>query len=618
VSCGLSKLETYDSRGWLNQTTFPNSKTLSRSYDDAGNLVRNQYSDGPDLQYTYDELDRLTAANGVTLTRDVEGQITNTENLDINFGAAYDDGERLKTVTYNNGAFSVSYTYDAATGLLSRVTDNLTGAQMDFTYDADRKLTGINRSNGVNGTYSYDDAGRLTCIQEGSIIDLQYTLDAAGQTTQAQMSTPLSPPDFLVKQTAIFSYDAASQISSPGYTYDGRGRLTASPDHAFTWDGASRLTGIDSATLSYNGLGDLVTRTDTGGAIHYYYNYALGMTPIVAEKDEDTGQFLRYYVWTPGGRLLYMIDAADGNEVYFYHFDRVGSALALTDKNGNVTDSYAYTLYGKLLKHDGNSKQPFTFAGRWGVRQEGTEGTLYHMRARYYDAETTRFLSRDPAWPDIRHPKAINPYEYAMRNPALYIDPEGTKGFISALVQEYLGIDLPPTGPWDIVFGATEMGYGGVNPEWPGKPPWMTQQDYNRYLQEGRTITYDEYQAVLRQRAAEFAAQLEEERRFRAWMEQRHERYLRRLERWAIDQARVAAMEFGGNREALLKSIEAGGVWIRKGNFWLFFAGVEKWGENFDGGVWVHVEVNGEVVGVAGDELIAEGHISTRRREHGW
>ena len=37
--------------------------------------------------------------------------------------------------------------------------------------------------------------------------------------------------------------------------------------------------------------------------------------------------------------------------------------------------------------------RPFTFVGKWGVRQEGASGALYQMRARYYDATTARFLS---------------------------------------------------------------------------------------------------------------------------------------------------------------------------------------------------------------------------------
>jgi RHS repeat-associated protein len=240
------------------------------------------------------------------------------------------------------------------------------------------------------------------------------------------MTVPLDPADCLTAGTDTFTYDNASQVNSTGYAHDNRGRQTASPGNGFTWDGASRLTGINGVALAYNGLNDLVTRTEGGSSLHYYYNYAIGMKPIVGEQDETNGQFLRYYVWTPDGRLLYMIDAADGNKVYFYYFDRMGSTLALTDAAGNVTDSYAYTPYGKLLQHNGSSAQPFTFIGQWGVRQEGAGGELYHMRERYYDAHTAAFVSRDPVWPGLSDAQSLNTYQYAKGNPRGYIDPMGT------------------------------------------------------------------------------------------------------------------------------------------------------------------------------------------------
>lgn len=425
---------TYDTLGRISQTTYPDSDTLTRTYDAVGNITRLVYSDDTDLQYTYDILNRLLTANGVTFTRDAEGRVTNTEDADSSFRAAYDDAGRLKTVTYNpalsgvegNSTFTVTYTYDATTGLLTKVTDSLTGTQVDFTYDNDLRLTTITRSNGVDTTLTWDNAERLTRIQDGAFLDLQYTLDVAGQVTKYSMTAPLDPIDFLSNSASNFTYDAASQVSTSGYTYDKRGRLTASPDHTFTWNDASRLIGIEGVTLTYNGLDDLRTRTEDGTTIHYYYSYAFGLNPIMAEQDEDTGQFLRYYVWTPDGQLLYMINAANGNKVYFYHFDRTGSTLALTDSTATVTDSYAYDPYGQLLSHQGNNPQPFTFVGRWGVRQEGTDGsTLYHMRARYYDAVTQRFLSRDPIWPPHLDVLSINPYAYAGANPISFVDVTG-------------------------------------------------------------------------------------------------------------------------------------------------------------------------------------------------
>lgn len=414
----------YDTRGRLSQTTSPDGGSLTRTYDAASNLTRQLSSDGTDLQFTYDALNRLTAANDLRLTYDAEGRVTETEDAGIGFGASYDAAGRLQTVTYDNGAFTVTYTYDPATGLLMQVSDSLTGTQVTFTYDPDFRLTTIGRSNGVTTTLTWDGAGRLTRFRDGTFLDLQYTLDAAGQVTQVQMTAPLDPASFM-SPSSSFTYDAASQVNSPGVSHDARGRLTASPAHRFTWDGASRLVGIDDVTLTYNGLGELRTRTEGGATTHYFSNYALGLAPLVAEQDEASGTLPRFYVWTPGGALLYMIDAAAGTRVSFYHYDRTGSTLALTDETGTVTDAYAYDPYGRLLAHEGTNPQPFTFVGRLGVRQEDPGGTLYHMRARYYDAGMQRFLSREPLWPQLANPMQLNPYQYARHDPVRTVDPTG-------------------------------------------------------------------------------------------------------------------------------------------------------------------------------------------------
>jgi RHS repeat-associated protein len=434
---------TQGQRGRLTQTTYPDGATLTRTYDNAGNLTRTLYSDGTDLQYTYNSLDSLESADGLNLSRDAEDRVTDTQTAGASFEATYDDGGRLKTAAYNNGAFTVTYTYDATTGLLSRVTDNLTLAQVDFAYDSDLKLSSITRSNGVNTTFVYDNAGRLIRTMDGSIIDIQYNLDAAGQVIQANMTVPLDPSGLLTAGADSFTHDAASRVSSAGYAYDPRGRLSAAPGHTYSWDGASRLTGIDGVTLTYNGLDDLLTRTQGGKTTGYYYNYAIGMRPIVGEQDKDGGQFLRYYVWTPGGALLYMIDAEHANAVCHYHFDRTGSTLALTDSTGAVTDSYAYTTYGRMLQHNGSIKQPFTFVGKWGVRQEGTGGDFYQMRARYFHVNTGMFTSKEPLWPVISDPRLINPYQYALNDPVGKGDMTGTFPIPSEV------IDWPPP-PIDI------------------------------------------------------------------------------------------------------------------------------------------------------------------------
>ena len=61
------------------------------------------------------------------------------------------------------------------------------------------------------------------------------------------------------------------------------------------------------------------------------------------------------------------------------------------------------------------------FQGMW--KDAGTG--LYYVRARYYDARTGRFLSRDPAEGSLETPESFVPYVFANGNPYVFRDPTG-------------------------------------------------------------------------------------------------------------------------------------------------------------------------------------------------
>jgi len=257
----------------------------------------------------------LLTTNDLALTYDARGDITNSQDGAAAFGATYDAGRQLATVTYD-GRTTVSFSHDAR-NLLTRVSDSLSGAWMTFSYDADGRLTEIRRSNGVTTTYTYGAAGRVTRIQDGTQTDQQYALNAEGESTQARMNVPLGggaisyaydeagrlmaadygganrlaytydPAGNLVSRTGKtplepvgqvvnLSYDDACRISRAGYVSDARGRQTTAAGRGFTYDGAARLTAVtasgSTASLTYNGLGDLRTRTVGGTTSTYYHS----------------------------------------------------------------------------------------------------------------------------------------------------------------------------------------------------------------------------------------------------------------------------------------------------------------------------------------------------------
>lgn len=71
-------------------------------------------------------------------------------------------------------------------------------------------------------------------------------------------------------------------------------------------------------------------------------------------------------------------------------------------------------------------------------REYDKETDLYYLRARYYNSDTGRFLSRDP----IGQNDQINLYTYVANSPLKYVDRMGTdKIFVSShdvtlLIQE--------------------------------------------------------------------------------------------------------------------------------------------------------------------------------------
>ncbi|MDP3695749.1 MAG: RHS repeat-associated core domain-containing protein, partial [Desulfocapsaceae bacterium] len=92
-------------------------------------------------------------------------------------------------------------------------------------------------------------------------------------------------------------------------------------------------------------------------------------------------------------KRLVAMKSESGN-YFYYHFDKNGNTVALTDSSGNTAATYTYTPFGELLQTTGTLTNPFTYVGAYGVMDDG-EG-LYYMKNRYYNASTGKFIQKDP------------------------------------------------------------------------------------------------------------------------------------------------------------------------------------------------------------------------------
>jgi len=160
---------------------------------------------------------------------------------------------------------------------------------------------------------------------------------------------------------------------------------------------------------------------------------------IIAEYSGNGG-LLHKYIYGPGvDQPICMIDVTESNAAYYYHFDGLGSVIALTDSSGSVANLYEYSVYGEVSASDPNHPNRFLFTGREFDKDTG----LYYYRARYYNPYIGRFLQTDPAG----YGAGMNLYRYCANNSINMVDPTGMllvpTGRIIVTVGHLTPADLP-------------------------------------------------------------------------------------------------------------------------------------------------------------------------------
>jgi len=390
-------------------------KTISYSYDPVGNRVM-MNAEGEVTTYAYDLLGQLVSI------QDPSGGVTTFE---------YDKVGRRTRASYPNGMQSI-YTYDAVGNLLSLVNEKSIGdivSSFTYSYDPVGNRLSVTRENGKVTSYEYDVLHRLTRTVYPDGTTVRYVYDAVGNRLQE-----------IVNETYVtsYAYDANDRLlwkaKGPGevtyYNFDPNGNLIAEEEGSditsYKYDFEDRLTSVVlpsglNTGYTYSPMGSRLSKTDASGTVFYLYDFE----DILMELDVTGAPQASY---THGPCIDEPLSMLRGGNRFYYHFDGLGSIVALTDSSENILSTYEYDAFGEILEETGMLSNPYRFTGR----EYDEESGFYYYRARYYDPGTGRFTSIDPIRGCILPPQTINQYVYVMNNPTSFVDPDG-RGFLKKL-----------------------------------------------------------------------------------------------------------------------------------------------------------------------------------------
>ncbi|MEE8519568.1 MAG: DUF6531 domain-containing protein [Dehalococcoidia bacterium] len=435
----------YDDLYRLTEVTYPDPQTDTYTYDPVGNrLTRNATA------YTYDDADQMLTAGGVSYGYDANGNQTSR------------GGD--------------TFTYDHENRLTQTVIGGVTSSSV---YDGDG-LRMSHTENSVTTNYTWDVVpGLPVVLQDGTNtyvygLDLISTTDGAGVQTYSQndgLGSTTDQTDGSANPTDHYSYDVFGTIrsqsgSSPNYWLFTGEQRDGQPGVA---SGVQRLpldVVVSSTNLSGATVANLDDDPDAPDA-----NWATATT--VADTSIQAGFPTPPNDPTPGAdlqefRVLLRKDATGGNDpTYDIELWETGggaplatlvSGATLSSDTGEVVSvTWNASLLGasdgsavelRIVGHrsGGNPTKRRTVevgAIEWNVDFQGVPSSeLYYLRARYYDPETGRFLSRDPVAGFIERPTSQHPYAYAFNNPCSFVDPSGNlaqeSGFTVTTCQAFI------------------------------------------------------------------------------------------------------------------------------------------------------------------------------------
>jgi RHS repeat-associated protein len=427
---GTSTARTYDAHGRLeNITTTPAAapaQSYAYTYNNLNQRTRVTREDSSYWSYIYNDHGELAtgkkywADNSLVWGAQAEYKFDNIGNLSY----ARQGGNQLGSLRQSN--------YTA--GSLNQYSQRTVPGAVDVAGAANTAATvTVNNQSAVRkGEYFYKeltvDNSAAPASADVSIVGARNNFGAGGEDAVTEKGGKVSLPQ-----------------NAEAFTYDDDGNLITDGLWVYTWNAENQLLSMEAAAsvsaqakrrveFSYDYAGRRIQKKS------YTWNIAASAYELVSISKfindgwnvvvqlDGGGNVQRTYVWGKdnsgslqgaggiGGLLL----VTEGNDTHQVAYDGNGNVVALTKAGtGMNSGSYEYDPFGNSLKATGEyaASNPFRFSTKY---TDSETGHVY-FGYRYYNAQTGKWISRDP----LEEEGGVNLYAFVTNNPVGNIDPVG-------------------------------------------------------------------------------------------------------------------------------------------------------------------------------------------------
>ncbi len=378
----------------------------------------------------------------------------------------YTEFGEVARVEYGNHVIA-NYTYDVK-GRLSKIlttqngqTTTKTIQNADYTFDVQNNITGVANNAEAYATassYQYDGMNRLVDAS-GSYVEAD---DGTG-TTQTNPS----------RYRRLYEYTPNGNLTAKEMRDPTTGTVTDRWQYTYANHMATRIDTIANGaarfTMGYDAAGNMTFQRDTKSGLEKEISYdsynriRLVTNPATSDTAgrywyDDTGFRVRKIARILKGTeyqnvetlypcKLYGLELADQiypiNNIYlnglrvaavasngsaaWFLTDQVDSVKLVLDPQGEMMSRTEYLPYGEVFVQKGNKD----FAPKYNSQELDKETNYYFYNARYYDPETSRFVTADSIVPEEFETQSWNRFAYVEGNPIRAKDPTGHRPTIA-------------------------------------------------------------------------------------------------------------------------------------------------------------------------------------------